>query len=61
LNCHCSDRRRATGAAFKSFVGIARDELRIAPGENELLIFGEEDAAVPREVTRGRIGPDERV
>jgi hypothetical protein len=29
LNCHCSNRRRATGAAFKPFVGIERTRLRL--------------------------------
>jgi hypothetical protein len=29
LNCHCSNCRRATGAAFKPFAGIERAKLRI--------------------------------
>ncbi len=28
-NCHCSNCRRATGAAFKPFAGIERDKLRL--------------------------------
>ena len=32
MNCHCADCRRATGAAFKSFAGIARDRLVIVKG-----------------------------
>jgi hypothetical protein len=44
LNCHCSNCRRATGAAFKSFAGIERAKLRLACGTDRLLIFGEESA-----------------
>jgi len=44
LNCHCSDCRRATGSAFKSFAGIERHKLSIVEGRNKLLVFGEEDA-----------------
>jgi hypothetical protein len=40
-NCHCSDCRRATGAAFKPFAGIERTKLRIARGEDSLMIFGD--------------------
>lgn len=40
LNCHCSDCRRATGAAFKPFAGIAREKLRLTKGEDDLLIYG---------------------
>lgn len=29
LNCHCSQRRRATGAALKPLAGIERSKLRI--------------------------------
>ena len=41
LNCHCSQCRRATGAAFKSFAGIERTKLHINKGQDQLLIFGE--------------------
>jgi hypothetical protein len=44
LNCHCSNCRRATGAAFKSFAGIARGKLKITEGGDHLLIFGGESA-----------------
>jgi hypothetical protein len=40
-NCHCSNCRRATGSAFKPFAGIERDKLRIAEGEDSLMIFGD--------------------
>ena len=41
LNCHCSQCRRATGAAFKSFAGIERTKLRVVAGESGLLIYGD--------------------
>ena len=44
LNCHCSNCRRATGAAFKPFAGIERAKLRITRGADRLLIYGEESA-----------------
>src|SRR5262245_16822835 len=43
LNCHCSNCRRTTGAAFKSFAGIARDQLLITRGGENLLIVGDAD------------------
>jgi hypothetical protein len=42
-NCHCSNCRRATGAAFKPFAGIERDKLGITKGEDNLMIFGDEN------------------
>jgi hypothetical protein len=44
LNCHCSNCRRATGAAFKPFAGIERAKLRVTDGADRLLIFGEESS-----------------
>lgn len=44
LNCHCSQCRRATGAAFKPFAGIERQRLSIWQGAEFLSIFGEETA-----------------
>ena len=44
LNCHCSNCRRATGAAFKLFAGIERGKLRITGGADRLLIYGAESA-----------------
>jgi hypothetical protein len=41
-NCHCSNCRAATGAAFKSFAGIERERLRLTAGEDELLVFGDD-------------------
>jgi hypothetical protein len=42
LNCHCSNCRRATGAAFKPFAGIERGKLRITDGAERMFIYGEE-------------------
>lgn len=44
MNCHCSRCRRATGAAFKPFAGIARAKLRITDGADSIEIYGEADA-----------------
>jgi hypothetical protein len=41
-NCHCSQCRRATGAAFKPFAGIARDQLRLTKGDDNVLIYGDD-------------------
>lgn len=43
-NCHCSNCRRTTGAAFKPFAGIERHKLLVTKGGEQLLIFGEADA-----------------
>lgn len=50
MNCHCADCRRATGAAFKSFAGIARDRLAIVKGNDTLLIFGDPAEAANHDV-----------
>ena len=42
LICHCAKCRRTTGSAFKPFAGIERDKLRIAHGELDMMIFGDE-------------------
>jgi hypothetical protein len=43
-NCHCSNCRRATGSAFKPFAGIERDKLHVTSGDDNLMIFGDENA-----------------
>jgi hypothetical protein len=43
-NCHCSNCRASTGAAFKPFAGIEREKLRITDGRDRLLVVGEPDA-----------------
>src|SRR3954464_10608957 len=40
VNCHCSNCRRATGSAFKSFAGIEKSELSVVQGSDDLLIYG---------------------
>jgi len=42
-NCHCSNCRRTTGSAFKPFAGIERDKLVVTKGEDNLMIFGDEN------------------
>jgi hypothetical protein len=42
-NCHCSNCRRATGSAFKPFAGIERGKLAVTEGEDDLMIFGDEN------------------
>ena len=44
LNCHCSNCRRATGSAFKPFVGIERAKLEITSGKENLLVYGDDRA-----------------
>lgn len=41
LHCHCSQCRRATGAAFKTFGGIEAVQLRITSGAAHLMRYGE--------------------
>jgi hypothetical protein len=53
LNCHCSQCRRATGAAYKPFAGIERARLRLVAGEDELLIYGD---AASHDAHCGRCG-----
>jgi hypothetical protein len=40
VNCHCSQCRRATGAAFKTLAGIERSRLRITQGGDRVMIVG---------------------
>ncbi|MFK4490909.1 hypothetical protein ABIA45_005987 [Bradyrhizobium sp. USDA 336] len=42
MNCHCSNCRRTTGAAFKPFAGIRQDRLRIVRGGDLRMIFGDD-------------------
>ena len=41
LNCHCSNCRRATGAAFKPFAGIRAEQLAVVRGRDDIMRFGE--------------------
>ena len=40
LNCHWSQCRRVTGAAFKPFAGVARECLAVTQGGDALLVMG---------------------
>lgn len=42
-NCHCSRCRASTGAAFKPFAGIEREQLEVTEGGDRLLVFGDDD------------------
>jgi len=42
-NCHCSNCRGGTGAAFKPFAGIEREKLEITQGGDNLLVWGDDD------------------
>ena len=42
MNSHCSNCRRTTGSAFKSFAGIERDKLVLTKGAEALLVCGDE-------------------
>lgn len=53
LNCHCSQCRRATGAAFKSFAGIKRDQLTVHGSGEALLRYGD---GADHDIRCGRCG-----
>jgi hypothetical protein len=42
VNCHCSNCRRSTGAAFKPLAGIEIGSHRVTAGADQIFIFGEE-------------------
>ena len=44
LICHCSQRRRATGSAFKPFGGIQKEKLTLIAGEGAVIRYGGEIA-----------------
>jgi hypothetical protein len=44
LNCHCSNCRRTTGAAFKPFAGIRIEKLTLQAEPASVLRFGGDDA-----------------
>ncbi|GLS06210.1 aldehyde-activating protein [Chitiniphilus shinanonensis] len=44
LNCHCSQCRRATGAACKPFAGIEREHLHLMAGADRLMRYGDDGA-----------------
>jgi hypothetical protein len=42
MNCHCSQCRQTTGAAFKPMAGIERGKLSVAQGGDKLLVYGDD-------------------
>ena len=44
LNCHCSQCRRTTGAAYKPMAGIARPALKLIRGHSSTLKYGGPEA-----------------
>ena len=42
MNCHCSQCRRATGSAFKSFAGIGRENFSVVEGAEKLFRYGDD-------------------
>jgi hypothetical protein len=42
LNCHCSQCRRTTGAAFKPLAGIERAHLSLSRGQDRILQYGDD-------------------
>ena len=42
MNCHCSQCRRSTGAAFKPLAGIAAADLSVVRGKEALLRCGDQ-------------------
>ena len=42
LICHCSQCRRATGAASKPFAGIEAEKLNVVQGAESILRFGDD-------------------
>ena len=53
LICHCSQCRRATGAANKPFAGIERQMLRVVAGADAMIIYG---GALTHDARCGRCG-----
>lgn len=38
-HCHCSQCRRLHGAAYATFVGVARDDFRYLSGESDISVY----------------------
>jgi hypothetical protein len=45
LNCHCSQCRRTTGAAYKPIAGIKSDQLTLTKGADTILRYGPDPTA----------------
>jgi hypothetical protein len=55
MNCHCSNCRASTGAAFKPFAGIERDKLEVVEGGGNLLVWGDDEGNHTRCATCGSL------
>ena len=44
VNCHCSNCRRTTGAAYKPLAGIESGKIRIVDGEDSVMRVGDADS-----------------
>ena len=44
VNCHCSNCRRTTGAAYKPLAGIRIKKIRIAAGGDSVMLVGDPDS-----------------
>ena len=55
MNCHCSNCRASTGAAFKPFAGIEREKLAVVQGADNLLVWGDDDGNHTRCATCGAL------
>ena len=44
VNCHCSNCRRTTGAAYKPLAGIRIEKIRIAAGGDSVMLVGDADS-----------------
>ncbi|KGF70588.1 aldehyde-activating protein [Hoeflea sp. BAL378] len=42
MNCHCGKCRRTTGSAFKPMGGIARAELVVTSGADDVFLYGDD-------------------
>jgi hypothetical protein len=54
FNCHCSNCRRATGAACKPMAAIRFEKIALTQGQDDLLIYGEPPGS--HDVHCGRCG-----
>jgi hypothetical protein len=45
MHCHCSQCRRATGSAFKTFAGIPFEHLKIIGGVGHTFVYGDPAAS----------------
>lgn len=56
LNCHCTDCRKATGAAFKPIAGIEVEKLSITSGVDTVLRYGGDSPEDSYDIHCGKCG-----